>query len=130
MQQNIWLFTSGSYDGSIHCLPIMANNKEQVISYFRNHLEDFLFMFENLYCCTTNYGIIREKLDQWYKKCDFFKCLNNEKNKKKFLNDIRKVIDSLTDQEIIDEFWAYQKDSEGSFVIINEILGEKIVILS
>ena len=132
----LWLLVVGGYDGSLNFSPIMANSKKDVGKYIRNNIEKVMFMFETLYYCNDNYGKIREKLNDWYDDPSddedgyFLEMIKNDYESVDFIESIKTIFNGMTDSEIVDEFWGYNKDRESCFVTIQKTSAANIVNLN
>lgn len=127
--KDLWLITDGGYDGSMRCIPIFAESEEDVANYIRDNVEsDEIFrLFESLYFCNTHYGSVRERLDKWYKKDRLLDLIEDEDEKKKFIASIKKVLDRMSDRELVQGLWGYVKDHEGSYITIKHISSDKFI---
>ena len=115
----LWILASGAYTGGMVFVPVMADTKKDVGNYIKNNVEKFFFMFADLYYCGDYYGKIYKKLKNWYKDDNFHDKIDDANKKKEFISDIMAVLEKMSDEEVVDELWGYNKDCESSYVNIN-----------
>lgn len=126
--KNMWLIISASYDGSTSTVPILANDKVSVGKYIRKHVSDFIDFFISMAFLNYDYGLIRKGLKSWYKDDMFVSRVEDDQQyRHDFMEAVQNVLHEIGDENIVDEFTAYNKDCEGSFITIEKIKAKNII---
>jgi len=121
---DLWLVVSGSYDGRMKCVPIYARTKEQVGNYIRNHIEKFYDIFYSLGYADNDSGKIRKELQK--KDIGFFDSMHKN-TRQQSIDTIKSVLEPMTNEEIVDEFWGYDRYNVSHYVTIRMIPNKKFI---
>lgn len=129
--KDLWLINCYIDEEVTDYLPILAENKSDVGKYIKDNVgSDKLFTyFENLSLCGNSFGKVRQKLKKWYDKTDFFELMDDEGEKNKFIRCVKKVLNEMDDEEVVDEFWGYAKKSDGMIIRIRYFPNNRIIEL-
>jgi hypothetical protein len=112
----LWVFTASEYSGDISArVVVKASTKAEVGKFVKNNTEKFHDLFKLMKYCDEYEGKVR-------------KVLYPEQGLKYPKLDAREALSVIPDDKIVDEFWAYIKDSESSAVNVSRIDEENIEI--
>lgn len=130
IKKDLWLVISATYDASTYTIPILAENKVSVGKYIREHVPDFIDYFIKMEFLDEDSGLIREGLKSWYHNIYFgSKIDKDEQYRSEFIRDIERVLQQIGDDNIVDEFGGYFKDTEGCFITIEKVKAKNIITL-
>ena len=123
----IWIIHTG-YSGKI-CEKVIlkTKHKHKVGKYIRENLSDVFFIFTK-FCVCNSHGKIKEDLNFLYNKnseYDFY----NDDHREAIIEEISNVLESYTNEEIVDELWGTSSDSERDYATISKISVNDIIAL-
>ena len=118
----LWIISAGDFDGSQNIIPVIANSKAQVGAHIKNNVEKFMPIFEGLFFCKHSHGDVYRHLRKWYSEENFLNTINDNKDyRAKFIDAVKKVLNSMTDNQIIEQLPGYNGATEECiYVCINE----------
>ncbi|XWV25388.1 putative ORFan [Tupanvirus deep ocean] len=123
----IWIIHTGFGGNICDKVILKTKHKSKVGKYIRENLADVFFMFIKL-CVCNNYGSIREDLDFLYgndPELDIY----NEDDREAIIEKISEVLDSYTNEEIVDELYGSSSDSEKDYAAITKFSVNEIITL-
>jgi hypothetical protein len=127
---NLWIISTGEFDGSQHMFPVIAESKEQVGAHIKGNIEKFLPIFESLFYCKYSHGNIYNKLAVWYSNDKFLDLMyRDETYRTQFITAIQNVLEAMSDKEIVDELYGFNNDVESIYVCVNETSIENLTDL-
>ena len=125
----IWIIHTG-YGGNI-CEKVIlkTKHKHKVGKYIRENLSDVFFMFTKFCVCDAySSGKIREDLDFLYGNDPEYD-IYNEDEQEAIIEKISEVLESYTDEEIVNELYGTSSDSERDYAIITKFSVKDIIAL-
>jgi len=128
---NVWLFISGSSNGEMHCVPVFAKNEREVVKHMINHINDFFFMYEMLASFDDDHGQMYDELAKWYTNEAFYRMIDDKSTKKEFIKDIKKILHTLLDSEIITGLSGSGYDCDGkekNYITVKKISSDDFII--
>ena len=112
--KKIWVFIAAHHDGNWwHTVMVEASTKAEVGRYVKDNPDKFKDIIKFMEYCDDYQGEIAKAL--YPEEGDGI--------------DITTALSSMEDEDVVDEFWAYSKDSESQSVTIGCIHPEKIIRL-
>lgn len=128
-RKDLWCIVVGDSNGEKIIYSMMSNDSKKVAKYIRNNVEKLFLVFTYYYFCDENSGWIRTSLNDWYQRDDFLEFIKDEDNKKLFINDVKQILNAMTDDEILLGFDANDNEDGLVFVSLKHVSSKEIVYL-